>query len=387
MRVLGMMSGTSVDGIDAALVDFEADDGVLRARLLGHVELPMPVALRTAILAILPPASSDVSSWCRLDAELGQAYARAATAAIAQLGSADLVSMHGQTLFHWVDDGQVRGTLQAGNPSWVAQATGVPVISDLRSSDVAAGGQGAPLASTLDALWLADEPTAALNLGGIANVTLVGPDRPVLCGDTGPANCLMDAVVQRATDERFDRDGLLARSGRVDETALAALLAELWLSTPLPRSTGRELFHLAWLDERLPHTIELPDLVATLAEFTARTVADVLNAQRHTGRLVVSGGGSRNRHLLERIEAHCGTRPTLSDELGIPSQAKESVLFALLGWLSAHGLPGVVENPDGPVTGASSARVLGSLTPPTPLPTVPTGPIARLALEAAPTGR
>lgn len=377
LRVLGMMSGTSVDAIDAALVEFSVRGVTLSARLVGFCEMPMPDALREELLSVLPGGSGGTvgggpAQWCRLDTEVGQAYATAASAALEELGPADLVSMHGQTLFHWVEGGVTRGSLQIGNPAWVAEATGVPVVSDLRSADIAAGGQGAPLASTLDALWLGGSRAAALNLGGIANLTLVDGQR-VLCGDTGPANCLMDALAMRDFGLSHDADGRIAASGAVDAGTLEALLADPYFSQPMPKSTGREYFHLGWLSDRLAGVGRLSptDLMATLAELTARSVADALARARAEGwsvdQLVASGGGTKNPVLMRRLEALSGIQCPTSDQLGVPSQAKESVLFALLGWLAVHGLPGTVSGTDGPVTGARATRVLGSLTPATPL--------------------
>lgn len=376
MRVLGMMSGTSVDGIDAALVEFRADGDVLHARLLGQHEHRLSPTLQAQIHAVLPPAESDVATWCRLDTVIGQAYATAAAEALAELGEADLIAMHGQTLFHWVSEGRSRGSLQVGQPAWVAEATAVPVLSDLRAADIAAGGQGAPLACTLDALWLGDEPTAALNLGGIANVTVVGTGT-ICCGDIGPANCLLDAVARRDLGQPCDENGRVAASGAVCDDALAALLTEPYLARPLPKSTGRELFHEDWLDARLPHALSTADLLATLTEFTAITIAETLAAGPPVQRLVVSGGGTRNPYLMDRIAASVGVPVVPSDELGLPSQAKEAVLFALLGWLSAHGLPGVAPG----ASGASHPTVLGSLTPPGALRIAPHRPVTRLLIH------
>lgn len=360
MKVLGLLSGTSVDAIDAALAEIEADGDTVVLRPLGHAAYPWPPDLRAALLGALPPANPGVGTWCRLDAEAGRAFGAAATRALAELGDADLVCSHGQTLHHWVEDGRALGTLQVGNPAWIHAATTRPVVSDLRTADLAAGGQGAPLASTLDALWLGDLPTAALNLGGIANVTLVGPDRSPVCGDTGPANCLLDSAAYDA-GLRADVDGRLALAGRVDQDALVTLLADPYYARTLPKSTGREYFHPRYvsdlLGDRAPRG---PDLFATLVELSARTVADALAAQPPVRRVVVSGGGVHNPALMARLSALLPAPVVTSDTLGLPADAKEGYLFALLGYLSAHGLPGTVPG----VTGATRATVLGSLTPP-----------------------
>lgn len=380
MRVLGLMSGTSIDAVDHALCDLQLRGDVLELDLLDHAETPWPDDLRALLLGMLPPASTDLAALTRADTLVGEhfgAVARALLDRCAASGPADLVVSHGQTLLHWVDaDGRARGTLQIGSPAFIAEATCVPVLSDLRSADIAAGGQGAPLAATLDALWLGDRPTAALNLGGIANVTIVGCG-PAVCGDTGPANCLLDAVAQRATGLACDVDGRLAASGSVDADLLAALLAHPFLARPLPRSTGRETFSLTWLDTVTgARDVAEADLAATLVEFTARTIADVVD--RHpVQRTVVSGGGVRNPVLMARLR---DLLPPVvsSDDLGLPSAAKEAVLMALLGWLSAYGLPGVLPAStdaadQSRITGARGPRVLGTLTAPHPSSWTPSG--------------
>lgn len=364
MRVLGMLSGTSVDAIDLAVVSFEDGPGM---RLLWSGEFAWDKDVRSRILDLLPPATSTVEAWCRVETEVGREFGRAAAWAIAEAGAVDLIASHGQTLYHWVEDGRARGSLQVGNPAWIHAATGTPVVSDFRSADIAASGQGAPLACTLDELWLGDRPSAALNLGGIANVTFVGTGATVT-GDTGPANCLLDAAAQALLGRECDRDGEVARTGRVDERALERLMADPFFAQPLPRSTGREYFHADYVRDRLGESApEGPDLFATLTEFTARIVADVVNATR-VERVVISGGGARNGFLVERLEDLLDAPLVPSGDVGLPSDAKEAVLFALLGFLSATGRPGVVPGRDGrTATGAERPVVLGSLTPPSTL--------------------
>lgn len=377
MKVLGVISGTSADAIDLAVADFRAVGDTLELTPLAHHEKAWPPGLRDDILAVLPPATADVGTWCRLEAQIGQALGRACVG-VAQRYDVDLISCHGQTLHHWVAGGRALGTLQAGNPAWVHAATGLPVISDLRTADIAAGGQGAPLASTLDALWLGDVPTAALNLGGIANVTLVGPGRPPVSGDTGPANCLLDAAALEQYGQHSDVGGALASAGTVDEAALAQLLRDPYFAAPLPKSTGREYFHGRYVSSRLAdRMLTGPDLFATLTELTARTVADVITAQRGIQRVVVSGGGLRNPVLMERLAAVLPVPLVTTTELGLAADAKEAYLFALLGYLSAHGLPGTVAG----ATGASRPVVLGSLTPPVGLVTHAADPVRRVVIR------
>jgi anhydro-N-acetylmuramic acid kinase len=379
MIVIGMISGTSVDAIDVAAARFTLEADVLRLEKLGHRELPWPEATRRRILAALPPAPVSMGEVCALDALIGEAFAAAARTAVAELArDAALICSHGQTVFHLVEAGRARATLQLGQPAAIAEATGLPVISDLRARDIAAGGQGAPLASTLDALWLAGDggPRAALNLGGIANITVVGDS--VLAFDTGPASCLLDLEAARLTVGALDcdRDGHLAAAGRVRPDLLGRLLAEPYYALPPPKSTGRELYDTEYVPRRLAGLppITGPDLMATLTELTARTVADACRAHG-VREVVASGGGVRNPALMAALGRALAPAPLISAEArGLPPDGKEAYLFALLGWLSWHGLPGTVPG----ATGARRPSLLGRLTPGSsplrldPLPAPPT---------------
>lgn len=365
-RVIGLMSGTSFDGIDAAACDLRLDGDVLVLRPLGMVTEHYDDELRAALAAALPPAPTTLREVCRLDTGIGQAFARAARRANEELcgGRAELAVSHGQTVYHWVADGRVHGTLQLGEPAWIAEAGGLPVVSDLRSRDVAAGGQGAPLVSLVDALWLAGRPgrPVALNLGGIANVTVLRDGVP-LAFDTGPANALLDAAVAHRTEGRltYDADGALAARGRVDEDLLHTFLAEPYYARPAPKTTGKELFHLPYLLQALDgRAVTTEDLAATLTALTARTVADAVRGV-DGGEVIASGGGIRNPELMRALRTELGETAPLctSADLGMPSAAKEAYAFAVLGWLSVHGLPGTVPS----CTGARHPSVLGSLTP------------------------
>jgi len=372
MIVVGVGSGTSVDGIDVAALDLELDHEVVRARLLGCDTMPFDTTLREEVLAAFPPGQAGMQEVCRLDTRLGQALAEAVATLGVELagGAPDLVSSHGQTFFHDVVDGEVAGTLQLGQPAWIAERTGAPVVSDLRVADVAAGGHGAPLASTWDALWLGGRghTCAALNLGGIANVTIVPPESSVGDGvrafDTGPANALVDAVVARQTGGRstFDADGAGAAAGRVDAGLLQVLMADGYYALTPPKTTGKEHFHLGHVDDalmRLGRTVEGDDLLATLTALTVRTVADALRPVG-AAEVVVSGGGARNRTMMRGLRrALPGVDVVTSDAHGIPVDAKEACLFALLGFLTWHGVPGTVAG----VTGARHACLAGRLTP------------------------
>ncbi|WP_369231615.1 anhydro-N-acetylmuramic acid kinase [Streptomyces sp. R21] len=384
MRVIGLMSGTSYDAIDAAAADLVLDGDTLALRPLGLVSEAYDGDLRDALAAALPPASTTLAEVCRLDTLIGRAFAATAVRANRELcdGDAELIASHGQTVYHWVEDSRVRGTLQIGQPAWIAEATGLPVVADFRPRDIAAGGQGAPLVSLVDLLWLRGRPgtPVALNLGGIANLT--APDGTAF--DTGPGCALIDAAAQGFSGGRlsYDVDGALAARGRVHPLLLDRLLDEPYYARPAPKTTGKELFHLGHLHEALAGVGTLPaeDVIATLTALTARTVADAVRGAGAT-EVVASGGGTRNPVLMGMLAAELpGVALRDSGELGLPSAAKEAYAFAVLGFLTLHGLAGTAPAS----TGARHPSVLGSLTPgrdgfrlPPPAPKPP----ARLVLE------
>lgn len=381
MIVVGMISGTSMDGLDVAVADLTLGGGTLVLEPLHVTSSPWPAELHERLLAALPPAPTTAAEICALDTLVGQAAGRAAAAALAATGrDGDLVSWLGQTIYHWISDGHARGGLQLGQPAWIVEETGLPVVSDLRSRDIAAGGHGAPLAGTLDALWLAGPggPRAALNLGGIANITVVGGDG-ILAYDTGPANCLLDVVAGRASGGalHYDAGGALAASGTVDESLLARLLDEPYYAAPPPKSTGRELFTAGYLDA-LDRGTAPADLAATLVALTARTVADACAAHGVT-EVVGSGGGMDNPVLVDALRRALAPVPLRrSDDLGLPSDGKEALLTVLLGALTWHGVPGVVPG----ATGSAVPRVLGRISPgnaPLRMPD-PAGPVHALRL-------
>ena len=292
MRVCAVASGTSADDLDVAVVDLGLEDSNVSMETVLWRSHPWPDGLREQILALQPPATTSAAALCFLDQRIGQAVADAVETTIAMLDRPPhLVVSPGQTVFHDVRDGLCLGTLQIGQPAWVAERTGLPVISDLRARDVAAGGLGAPLASTLDALWLAAPggPRAALDLGGIASVTIVrDEEEPVLAWDTGPANCLLDVAAARVTDGRQTRDddGRLAEAGTVVTSLLDQLLEHPHFTLAPPVSTSREAFSAGYLDDVLDRHGEVsgPDLLATLTELTAHSVARGPAAARRDGR-------------------------------------------------------------------------------------------------------
>ncbi len=395
MIIAGLMTGTSADALDVALVEFTEPDGTpgdeLTMDLLDHREIAFPDDLGRDLLRLLEPEPVPLSLVADVDSRLGILSADAIERSLAETtGTCDLVVSHGQTVQHLSADGHVRATLQIGQPAWIAERTGCPVLSDVRSRDVAAGGQGAPLASMLDHLLLADatEATAALNLGGIANLTVVAPGSDPLAYDTGPANALIDVMARRITGEprAFDRDGAMAAAGEVDTELLAQLLEEPYYRQPAPKSTGKELFHSGYLDRALSTrpALDAYDVVATLTRLTAETVA--AECRRHgVARVVASGGGTRNPVLMADLARSLGDGVALEETagLGLPGDAKEAVLMALIGWLSWHGLPSTLPS----CTGASRGTLAGRITPgrrPLRMPEPRLRPPHRLRLKNSP---
>ena len=362
------MSGTSVDGIDVACVDLELDGDELGCGYRGVLSVPFDATLRDRIVAALPPGEPGAGELCQLHAELGHAYADAFAAAASRLaaGQADFAVLHGQTFFHWVDDaGRALGTLQLGNSAAVAERLGLPVICDLRSRDVAAGGQGAPLVSMFDQLLLAGRPgpAAAVNLGGIANLTVVDGGQVLTAYDIGPAGALMDPAGSWASGgtEQFDPAGTYAARGTVSQPLLARLKAEPYYQLP-PRSTGRELFNAGYLRAMLAGIDPGPagpDVAATVTRLLVDLLAEAAK-QHGLTELVLSGGGSENQTTRRWLrEAVPGVRVLTTAELGVPAQAKEAVAFAVLGFLTWNGLPGSVTA----ATGAAHQAILGTIQP------------------------
>jgi anhydro-N-acetylmuramic acid kinase len=361
---LGLISGTSVDGIDAALVRFAPTLSVAIARTF-----PLPDALAAEVLRVSQSdAQLALDDFGRLDTRLGEAFASAALALVAAgdvpIAQIAAIGSHGQTLRH-APSGAAPFTLQVGDASVIAERTGIATVADFRRRDVAAGGQGAPLVPAFHAAVFADaaESRAVLNLGGIANLTLLPTDGAVRGFDTGPGNGLMDAWCLRERGERFDRDGAFARSGSVQPALLARLLADPWLALPPPKSTGRDQFHLDWLQQHVAG--EAPaDVQATLCEFTAATVAEaLLREQADVARLLVCGGGVHNGALLERLRARLPGVAVDSTALhGLDPDFVEAVAFAWLACETLAGRPGNLPS----VTGARGPRVLGAVHAPSP---------------------
>ncbi len=363
---IGLMSGTSLDGVDAVAADFSAGVGGNAPRVVAHTHHAFAPELADALLALNTPGDNEIDRAAIASQHLGRCYA-----AVVQdlLLHADLaaetvraIGVHGQTVRHRPDAGY---TVQLNAPALVAELTGIDVVADFRSRDIAAGGQGAPLVPALHAaLFRADGPRAVVNIGGISNVTVLparDQDAPVLGFDCGPGNVLLDAWTQRHLQQPFDRDGAWAAKGRVDPALLATLLAEPFFQQPPPKSTGRDLFHVRWLDERLRgHPLAPVDVAATLVQLTARTIAQAIVGHAPEGTAVlVCGGGARNASVMRALAGELA-RPVLSTQaLGIEPEHVEALAFAWLAWAHVEKLAGNIAS----VTGARGPRLLGALYP------------------------
>lgn len=365
--VVGLMSGTSADGVDAAVVRIGDAPPGITTELLAFVESPHPPALRDRILAA---ARSTASELAQLDFDLGDALAAAAEQAIARANTrVDLVGSHGQTIVHLPRGAKSRGaTMQLGQAAILAERTGLPVVSDFRVRDMVLGGEGAPLVPLVDHLVFArtGERRVLLNLGGIANLTSVtGRLEDLIAFDTGPANALMDALVREATSgaERCDRDGVRAAQGRVLPDVLAELLDEPFQRQQPPRSADRDAYGSARARTLLARGHALDDLVATAMEFTVQAIAQAAAFLPREAvpwdRVIASGGGTRNPTLMRRLRETLRVQVDTTDDHGIPSQAKEAIAFAILARQTILGRPGNLER----ATGARRATILGTITP------------------------
>jgi anhydro-N-acetylmuramic acid kinase len=369
-RFIGLMSGTSLDGVDAVLVESESPAGTLRE--LAFVHLPFAAALRDELLALNASGPDELHRAALAGSALSRVYAQAVEQLLqaAHLSPAQVSALgaHGQTVRHRPREFDGVGyTLQLLNGSLLAELTGIDVVCDLRSRDLAAGGIGAPLVPAFHAAVFAQpgRDLAVLNLGGIANLTLLPADGAVRGFDCGPGNVLMDLWIQRHRQQPYDAGGLWAASGQVDSGLLVALMAEPFLAMAPPKSTGRDLFNAPWLDARLAAAgAELPaaDIMATLAEFTAGSAANALQqALPAVQTLLVCGGGAFNAQLMRRLAALMGDSVDVrgTDSQGVAADRVEALAFA---WLAREHLEGRAGNLPA-VTGARGPRVLGALYP------------------------
>ncbi len=362
---IGLMSGTSLDGVDAVLAEGEDDTPALRAK--AHAHRPFPDALRAELLALNHSGPDELHRAALAANGLVRVYAEVVDELLAAAGlpaaGVRAIGAHGQTVRHRPGAFDGTGyTLQLMNGALLAELCGIDAVCDFRSRDVAAGGQGAPLVPAFHAACFGapGQHRAVLNLGGIANLSLLPADGRVLGFDTGPANVLMDGWCQRHRGQAYDADGAWAAGGQVDEALLQRWMAEPFFALQPPKSTGRDLFDMRWLDARLCEGAVAPrDVMATLAELTARTVADALRQHAPaTGELFVAGGGALNGHLLRRLAALLpGVRVQTSAALGVPPDQMEALAFAWLARACMERQPG--NRPE--VTGARGPRVLGAV--------------------------
>jgi anhydro-N-acetylmuramic acid kinase len=360
---IGLMSGTSVDGVDAVLADFSASS----PRTLAAAHVAFPTALRAELNALQRSGADEIHRAALAANALMDCCGSAVAAVLARAridsGEVAAIGLHGQTVRHCPE---LAYTTQLANPARLAEATGIAVVADFRSRDVAAGGQGAPLVPAFHAALFAlpDRHRVVVNLGGIANVTDLPPRGGVRGFDTGPGNTLLDAWCERHTGAPFDRDGAWAASGRLQAGLLGALKADAYFARSPPKSTGRDRFHLAWLDEHLAALRPAPapaDVQRTLLALTAQTIADAV--ARHcspASDVLICGGGANNAALRSELEAALAPRSMVTTAaLGIPVGEVEALAFA---WLAREAVAGRAASLPG-VTGASGPRVLGAIYP------------------------
>lgn len=363
------MSGTSLDGVDAVLARFD-DDG--KPQVLARAEQAFPAALRTEFLSLNQSGTDELARSALAANALSELYACTVEAVLRQSGlqreQISAIGAHGQTVRHQPALGY---TIQLNSPALLAELTQIDVIADFRSRDIAAGGQGAPLVPFFHAGVFKSKATrVVLNLGGIANITILKPGCDPIGFDTGPANVLMDEWCFKHTGQLFDRDGAWGATGQVHKSLLSHLIAsEPWFSLPAPKSTGRDLFHQVWLESRLAQVthdqdttepIAAKDIQATLCALTAETVAQAIKAQApDIEDLLVCGGGARNSLLLDELRQRLSCEVATTDAVGIGTQDVEALAFAWLAWAHQRQIP--VSNPA--VTGARGARILGATWP------------------------
>ncbi|WP_158941339.1 anhydro-N-acetylmuramic acid kinase [Granulicella sp. S190] len=387
--VAGVMSGTSADGVDVAICRISpalAAGGTPRIKLLGHLGVAYPKTLRAAVLAAMDADAISVAELARLNWRLGEMYAEVVARAQEKFGvKVGLVGCHGQTVYHQGAAEKylgrpTRATWQMGEASVIAERLRVPVVSDFRPADLAAGGQGAPLVPILDYCMFrsAKVSRVLLNLGGIGNMTAIPAESGLdglIAFDTGPANMVIDACMKRLYECEFDRRGAVARTGRVLQDIVQKILKEEYFSALPPKSCGREQFGEMFVSRFIAMCRKAgtqdEDVIATATALSAASIAQAYRrfVWGHVGQaaplspveFVVAGGGTKNALLMSLLTAELeamGAKVRLMEELGVPSQAKEAVAFALLAWLSWNGLPGNVPA----ATGATRALVLGKVT-------------------------
>lgn len=380
LLVVGLMAGTSLDGIDAALVSIEGSGSKTKVSIIDFITLPYAADLKKFILKNSDAETARIDELVRLNFLLGEAFAEAALQVIRKADKkpeeADLIGSHGQTVHHLPRKERFFGrnigsTLQIGEPSVIARKTGIITVGDFRPADIAEGGEGAPLIPLMDKILFNDDRlcSIALNIGGIANVTFIPPldsELETIAFDTGPGNMIMDNLMRRLSDNKLHHDegGGTALSGTPDSTLLERMLEHPFVAQEPPKSTGREDFgndYTDWL-MRAGEKLAFKDLVATAAAFTVETIArgikQHLDPLHPVDRLIVSGGGVKNHALMKGLQERLPHLDVIaSDRLGIPADAKEAIGFAVLANETIHGNPGNLPS----ATGASKPAVLGKI--------------------------
>jgi anhydro-N-acetylmuramic acid kinase len=363
---IGLMSGTSLDGVDGVLVRLAPASP---PQVLAAFHADYPGHLREAVLGICAAQAAPLSLLGRVDVQIARLYADVVGQLLAQASlPADAVrgiGSHGQTVHH-EPQGDTPFTMQLGDPNLLAARTGITVVADFRRRDMALGGQGAPLAPGFHEIVFRHPSRCrvVLNTGGIANISVLAPAQPCIGYDTGPANILMDAWMQSRHGVPFDEDGRLARQGAVDPPLLARLLADPYFALPPPKSTGREHFNIAWIEGHLAAMtapVASADVQRTLLELTAVTVSDAIARHAGSGDLLVAGGGAHNPSLLERLQAlNPAWQVATTASVGVPPEQVEAIAFAVFAQRTLDGLPGNLPA----VTGASRPCVLGGVYAP-----------------------
>ncbi|ENM5740062.1 anhydro-N-acetylmuramic acid kinase [Vibrio mimicus] len=357
---IGIMSGTSLDGIDTVLVEIEHN----QVRLLDSHDYPIPDPLKQRLLDVCLGQSTNLVEIGELDHLLGKLYAKAVQALLNKshyiAEQITAIGNHGQTVFHQ-PNGDTPFTTQLGDANIIAALTKIDTIADFRRKDIALGGQGAPLVPAFHQSIFSstDSSVVVLNIGGIANISVFRPEQAVVGYDTGPGNMLMDAWCAKHTDKPYDQDALLAQQGNVSQNLLTKLLNEPYLALSAPKSTGRELFNLPWLESTLADTcISAEDVQRTLCEYTAQTISNEVSkfALGQSPELLVCGGGAYNPLLMERLDQLLPDwQVMLTDDKGVDSNNMEAMAFAWLAYRRIHNLPSNVPE----VTGASKLASLG----------------------------
>jgi anhydro-N-acetylmuramic acid kinase len=369
------MSGTSLDGIDVAIVDIVSERGRLKITQVAFRSTAYPKLVREALLSV-SNTMTHTATIARLNFLLGELYASAIQETCRRtrvpLDSVELVGMHGQTIFHEAEPveylgAMVKSTLQIGEAAVVAERTGIATISNFRERDMAAGGKGAPLVPYVDYLLFRDRRIGrvALNVGGIANISVIPANAQrdeIIAFDTGPGNMVIDALVSHQTEgrEHYDRDGRVARSGDINPRLLESMLSDPYFSLDPPKACGREQYGREFVSGLIAIGLPLPDLIATATEMTAQSIALAIEARQNGGEVIASGGGVHNRTLMRRLgELLPGLRVVTSAEFGIDPDAKEAIAFAILAHELVRKRPANLPS----ATGARRAVLLGKISP------------------------